>query len=86
VLAIAFEGDGVRRLRAAESELGYELTKRLIEVVVERMQATRMRLLEPLPRDIVGEQASPGSSDSSSSSSGHRRFGPASPLELPHQP
>jgi len=45
VLAIGFDARGIRALCAAEPELGYELTKRLIEVIVERMQATRMRML-----------------------------------------
>lgn len=53
VLAIAFDGAGIRAMCAAEPELGYELTRRLIEVVVERMQATRLRMLdlydEPAP-------------------------------------
>ena len=46
VLAIAFDGAAIRSLCAAEPELGYELTKRLIEVVVERMQKARMRMLD----------------------------------------
>ena len=46
VLAISFDGPGIRALCTAEPELGYELTRRLIQVVVERMQATRMRMLE----------------------------------------
>ena len=46
VLAIAFDGPGVRALCEAEPALGYDLTKRFIGVVVERMQATRMRMLD----------------------------------------
>jgi len=50
VLAISFDGAGIRALCAAEPELGYELTRRLIQVVVNRMQVTRMRML-----DLYGE-------------------------------
>ncbi|MET7426332.1 cyclic nucleotide-binding domain-containing protein [Dactylosporangium sp. NPDC005555] len=46
VLAISFDGAGIRAMCAAEPELGYELTRRFVEVVVERMQATRMRMLD----------------------------------------
>lgn len=46
VLAIAFDAPGIRALCSAEPELGYDLTTRLIEVVVARMQATRMRMLD----------------------------------------
>ncbi|MEU7872105.1 cyclic nucleotide-binding domain-containing protein [Dactylosporangium sp. NPDC049140] len=46
VLSIAFDGAGVRALCGADPVLGYELTTRFMAVVVERMQATRMRLLD----------------------------------------
>ncbi|HTJ36107.1 MAG TPA: cyclic nucleotide-binding domain-containing protein [Dactylosporangium sp.] len=46
VLSIALDGAGVRRLCADDPELGYELTTRFMAVVVERMQATRLRLLD----------------------------------------
>ncbi|MFG2041856.1 cyclic nucleotide-binding domain-containing protein [Dactylosporangium sp. NPDC048998] len=46
VLAIALDGPAVRRLCDADPALGYELTKRFMAVVVERMQATRIRLLD----------------------------------------
>ncbi|MEV4138841.1 cyclic nucleotide-binding domain-containing protein [Dactylosporangium sp. NPDC049742] len=46
VLAICFDAAGVRAMCAEEPELGYELTRRLIGVVVERMQATRLRMLD----------------------------------------
>jgi CRP/FNR family transcriptional regulator, cyclic AMP receptor protein len=44
----AFELDAtaVRRLCEEHPELGYQLTRRLIEVVARRMQATRRRMLE----------------------------------------
>ena len=46
VLAVAIDGEGTRALCDAEPAFGYELTKRFMAVVVERMQATRMRLLD----------------------------------------
>ncbi|MEU7875383.1 cyclic nucleotide-binding domain-containing protein [Dactylosporangium sp. NPDC049140] len=46
VLSIAIDGPATRALCDAEPEFGYELTKRLMAVVVDRMQATRMRLLD----------------------------------------
>ncbi|GGM68383.1 cyclic nucleotide-binding domain-containing protein [Dactylosporangium sucinum] len=46
VLAVTLDGPGIRRLCADEPELGYDLTTRLMQVVVARMQATRMRLLD----------------------------------------
>jgi CRP/FNR family cyclic AMP-dependent transcriptional regulator len=45
VLAIAVDGAGTRSLCDIEPAFGYELTRRFMAVVVERMQATRMRLL-----------------------------------------
>jgi CRP/FNR family transcriptional regulator, cyclic AMP receptor protein len=44
--ALCLDGAGVRRLCEQDHELGYELASRFIEVVVERLQATRMRLLD----------------------------------------
>jgi CRP-like cAMP-binding protein len=49
VLAIALDGEGVRGFCETEPAFGYELTKRFVAVVVERMQATRMRLLDLEP-------------------------------------
>lgn len=46
VLSIALDGAGVRALCREDPVLGYELTTRFMAVVVERMQATRMRLLD----------------------------------------
>ncbi|WP_432825961.1 Crp/Fnr family transcriptional regulator [Dactylosporangium sp. CA-092794] len=46
VLAIALDGPGLRGLCAADPQLGYELTTRFMAVVVDRMQATRVRLLD----------------------------------------
>ena len=45
-LTVEFDGPAVLRLCAGDPELGYELTRRFITVVVERMQATRMRLTD----------------------------------------
>jgi CRP/FNR family cyclic AMP-dependent transcriptional regulator len=44
--ALGLDGAGVRRLCEQDHQLGYELTGRFMEVVVERLQATRMRLLD----------------------------------------
>jgi hypothetical protein len=45
-LTIRFDAAGVRRLCEDEPALGYELSQRFMSVVVERLQATRVRLLE----------------------------------------
>ena len=45
-LAVELDGPGVRDLCARDHELGYELMRRFVEVVVQRMQATRVRLLD----------------------------------------
>ncbi len=45
-LAIELDGPGIRRLCAEDPAVGYELTRRFMAVVVERLQATRGRLLE----------------------------------------
>lgn len=44
--AIEFSGAGVRRLVAEDAELGRELTTRFMGVVVDRLQASRTRLLD----------------------------------------
>jgi hypothetical protein len=46
VLAIAVDGEGTRALCDSEPAFGYELTKRFMAVVVERMQTSRMRLID----------------------------------------
>ncbi|GGM68185.1 cyclic nucleotide-binding domain-containing protein [Dactylosporangium sucinum] len=46
VLCIAVDGAAVRTLCDADPAFGYELTRRFMAVVVDRMQATRMRLLD----------------------------------------
>jgi len=45
-LAIELDGPGVRELCDHDHELGYELMSRFLTVVVDRMQATRLRLLD----------------------------------------
>ncbi|HUK70191.1 MAG TPA: cyclic nucleotide-binding domain-containing protein [Streptosporangiaceae bacterium] len=53
----AFELDGraVRAMCEADSVLGHELTRRMVTVVVRRLQATRIRLL-----DVYGRPGAPG--------------------------
>lgn len=50
-LTIELNGKGIRRLCAEDPEIGYELTRRFVTVVVNRLQATRTRLL-----DLYGRQ------------------------------
>ena len=45
-LAVELDGPGVRDLCERDHDLGYELMSRFVNVVVGRMQATRMRLLD----------------------------------------
>jgi CRP/FNR family transcriptional regulator, cyclic AMP receptor protein len=45
-LAIEMDGPGVRRVCADDPALGYELTMRFMQVVVDRLQATRVRMLD----------------------------------------
>jgi CRP-like cAMP-binding protein len=45
-LTIEFDGPGVLRLCQGDPEIGYELARRFLTVVVERMQATRSRLID----------------------------------------
>jgi CRP-like cAMP-binding protein len=44
-LTVELDGAGVRRLCDADPTLGHDLTQRFMRVVVERLQATRARLL-----------------------------------------
>jgi CRP/FNR family cyclic AMP-dependent transcriptional regulator len=50
-LTIVFDAAGVRRLCEQEPAIGYELHRRFMAVVVDRLQATRLRLLEALAQD-----------------------------------
>jgi CRP-like cAMP-binding protein len=45
-LALEFPADDVRRLCDTDTALGYELMQRFMRVVVNRLQATRVRLLD----------------------------------------
>src|SRR5690349_2949963 len=45
-LCIELDGPGVRQLCARDPALGYELSTRFMQVMVQRLQATRMRLLD----------------------------------------
>jgi CRP-like cAMP-binding protein len=45
-LAIEFDGPGIREMCEQNHELGYQLMTRFLVVVVDRMQASRMRLLD----------------------------------------
>ena len=46
---LALDGPGLRRLCDDDPTLGYDLTTRFMRVVVERLQATRIRLLDLYP-------------------------------------
>jgi CRP/FNR family transcriptional regulator, cyclic AMP receptor protein len=43
---IELDGIGVRQVCDADPALGYDLTRRFMQVVVDRLQATRIRLLD----------------------------------------
>ena len=45
-LAVELDGPGVRDLCERDHDLGYELMSRFVNVVVDRMQTTRLRLLD----------------------------------------
>lgn len=44
--ALRFDSPAVRALCDADQELGYQLTRRFLSVAAERLQATRIRLLD----------------------------------------
>ncbi len=44
--AIAFDGACLRGKCEADHDLGYELMRRFAQVIIERLQATRLRLLD----------------------------------------
>jgi CRP/FNR family transcriptional regulator, cyclic AMP receptor protein len=44
--AIAFDGACLRRKCEDDHDLGYELMRRISQVIIERLQATRLRLLD----------------------------------------
>jgi CRP-like cAMP-binding protein len=43
---VEFDAPGVRAMCEADPALGFELTRRFMRVVVDRLQATRIRLLD----------------------------------------
>jgi len=45
VEAFEFDGRAVRACSEADPALGYELTQRLVQVIANRLQATRIRLI-----------------------------------------
>jgi len=45
-VTVEFDGAAVRRLCDDDSTVGYALTSRFMQVVVDRLQATRIRLLD----------------------------------------
>jgi hypothetical protein len=46
VHAIVFDGACLRDKCEADHDLGYELMKRFAQIITERLQATRLRLLD----------------------------------------
>jgi CRP-like cAMP-binding protein len=46
VMAIQFDGPQLKKISLADPELGYELLRRFTEVIVTRMQALRIQLLD----------------------------------------
>lgn len=44
--AIRFDAEALRAAKAADKELGYELMTRFAQVLVDRLQATRLQLLD----------------------------------------
>jgi CRP/FNR family transcriptional regulator, cyclic AMP receptor protein len=59
--AIYFCGDSLRQLCDQDHDLGYELFRRVAEVMMQRLQATRQLLLErPLPAPAEDLEWRPG--------------------------
>jgi CRP/FNR family cyclic AMP-dependent transcriptional regulator len=52
--AIAFDGACLRAKCDADHELGYELMRRFAAVAVERLQATRLQLLDVYANPVAG--------------------------------
>jgi CRP-like cAMP-binding protein len=52
VRAIAFDGKCLRKKCEADHDLGYELMKRVVRIMMQRLQATRLQLL-----DVYGANA-----------------------------
>jgi CRP-like cAMP-binding protein len=53
-LTVVLDGTGVRRLSTEDPVIGYELHRRFMAVVVDRLQSTRMRLLDVYAGDGPG--------------------------------
>jgi CRP-like cAMP-binding protein len=51
VRAVAFDGVCLRRKSEEDHDLGYELMRRFAEVIVSRLQATRLQLLDVYRHD-----------------------------------
>jgi CRP-like cAMP-binding protein len=51
VRALAFDGACLRDKSTTDNELGYELMRRFAEVIVSRLQATRLQLLDVYHHD-----------------------------------
>jgi hypothetical protein len=51
VRAIAFDGACLRQKAVDDHELGYELMRRFAQVIVNRLQATRLQLLDVYHHD-----------------------------------
>lgn len=51
-LTVVVDADGVRRLCEQDLAIGYELHRRFMAVVVDRLQATRLRLLDMYAGDV----------------------------------
>lgn len=54
VLAMEFDATGVRRLFEASPDLGYDLTRRFMSIMTDRLQSTRFRLLDALTARPAG--------------------------------
>jgi CRP-like cAMP-binding protein len=54
VHAIAFDGACLREKCDADHDLGYELMRRFSQIITERLQATRLRLLDVYGAPLTG--------------------------------
>lgn len=61
VLAMEFDANGIRQLCESDPALGYDLTRRFTSVVINRLQATRIRLLDAHNADADDSACSHGS-------------------------
>lgn len=52
--AIAIDGACLRRKADADADFGYSVLQRIAQVLLERLQATRTRLLDVYGRDVAG--------------------------------